>query len=204
MNDLNCSQINYFLTNKEKCLNFSTTNNCLSLDYGTLGCSFCSNGYILSNNICQPDITLYCLTLNPGATSCQVCKQNFYMKNGECFPFPPFCTVYNNICTQCQLGFQLVNGNCVDPNCQTINPITRFCQICVINYKLNQNGVCKFMDPNCQQFNDFGDCAQCIKGYNFRSSLQYCVFQDVNCLIFNNLSGGCTMCKPFYYYNKQV
>lgn len=172
-------------------------------DFGSSTCSYCQSGFILVNGSCNLMANNFCQTF-ANDNACLACKPTFFLRNGRCNPFPPNCIAFTFTCTQCQSNFQLVNGNCVDPNCQTINPVTRACQICVVNYKLNPNGVCKFMDPNCQQFNSNGDCLRCLNGYSVKSSLQYCVYQDVNCLIFNNVSGGCTMCKPFFSYNEQV
>lgn len=108
-------------------------------------------------------------------------------------------------CQQCQPGFQLINGKCIDPNCQTINSVTGLCQMCVLNYQQNSIGICKFIDPNCIQFNfnGTGDCVQCIKGYLLKPNSQYCVYQDVNCLSFDETTGNCKLCKVSYYYNTQ-
>jgi hypothetical protein len=204
LND-NCTNPDYLESNQLSCLSLnSAMPNCSILDFGTLTCAYCQSGYNLINGTCSLMSNNFCLTFNANGNLCTVCKKTFYLKNGQCNPYPPFCISYSNICTQCQSNFQLVNGNCVDPNCQTINPITRACQICVVNYKLNAGGVCKFMDPNCQQFDSNGDCSLCLKGYSVKSSLQYCVYQDLNCLTFDNISGNCIMCKPFFAYNSQV
>lgn len=197
----NCTAPDFLENNQLVCSTLNSASNCMIVDFGSSNCVYCQSGFNLANGTCTPMINNFCLVFNSNGNTCQTCKQTFFLKNGQCNPFPPFCISYSNTCTQCQSNFKLVNGNCVDPNCQTINPITRTCQICTVNYKLNPNGVCKFMDPNCQQFNANGDCLLCLKGYSVRSSLQYCVYQDLNCLTFNNVTGSCVLCKPFYAYN---
>lgn len=178
--------------------------NCARVDLALSICLHCFQGFDLVNGSCTNFADNFCLTFAPNSPSCSLCKQTFFLSNGVCIPFPPNCINFTNICVGCQGNFKLVSGRCIDPYCQTINPITRSCQICVTNYKLNTYGVCKFMDPNCQSFNETGDCVKCVMGYNIRASLQYCVYQDLNCLKFDNTTGNCDMCKPFYSYNSQV
>ncbi len=40
-------------------------------------------------------------------------------------------------------------GQCLDPNCATINLATGQCQICLENYVKNAMDICKYKDPNC-------------------------------------------------------
>lgn len=148
----NCSALDYLESNQLECANATGSfPNCLLLDFGRAACTFCAAGFDLINGTCQSIADGFCL--NTSARTCRTCKQGFFLRNGQCAPFPPYCVAFSAACTACQPNFQLVGGQCFDPNCQTANHVTRACQICLANYRVNPFGACKFIDPNCVRFN---------------------------------------------------
>ncbi len=87
--------------------------------------------------------------------------------------------------------FKLIKGVCTDTNCQIVNQITNYCEICLPSYKINVIGACKYIDPNCKTFNSNSECVNCFNGYIIKNNSSLCVYQDLNCLLFNNSTGLC-------------
>lgn len=202
-----CSSPDYFRSNQSACLQsaYAAVNanltGCSIVDFGFRSCLLCEAKLSLQNGGCVTALNSFCLQFGSGG-ACEICKERFYLSEGVCQPFPPFCVTYKKSCEECQAGFQLSNGNCIDPNCQTINPVSGLCQLCVLNYRLNSVGICKFSDPNCQTTTVSGDCSQCAKNYQLKAN-GLCVYQDINCLSFDNITGNCKLCNANYYYNSQ-
>lgn len=105
-------------------------------DFKTGDCLMCEVNYSLVDGLCKSLISNFCTVFNKDG-QCVQCKNLFYLKNNLCNPYPPFCEIYQAGCKQCVNGFTLRNGQCIDPNCQTVNKVTKQCQICVSNYQLN-------------------------------------------------------------------
>ena len=136
-----------------------------------------------SKGSCSSIFLNFCLKF--GASSlCTQCKNKFYLKDGKCYPFPNFCAQYSSSCIRCEDNFQLINSRCVDPSCQVVNNITGVCQICLINYQLNAQNICKYIDANCKKTGKIGDCVECQNGFTLKSN-GLCAYQDVNCLTMN-------------------
>lgn len=100
--------------------------NCLAYDF-LCQCQKCDKGYfIYTDPITEIEICLSCGVDNclncsgPGNDECLICQDGFYMNtnslNGyvSCLPCTDNCLqcTSNNVCTECQKGYQIVDGKC--------------------------------------------------------------------------------------------
>jgi hypothetical protein len=83
---------------------------------------------------------------------CLLCKTGYNLAEAAQCLLPPdaLCAAYNtqNLCARCSNSrVQLLNGSCIDPNCQQGTPGN--CLQCRSGFAVKE-GVCEVSDPNCQ------------------------------------------------------
>jgi hypothetical protein len=109
---------------------------------------------------------------------CVTCSYRYYFgDDGLCTEVSTQCQTWDSVsgkCTSCYSGWDLTNGDCVDPgssssssstdpNCQTSNGST--CTQCYYGYYI-KNGVCSLSNPLCKTYDQWsGDCTSCYDWY---------------------------------------
>ena len=107
-----CKQ-GYSLTDRQ-CIRGQYVPNCLLYNDQTGVCRQCWPNYYLIGNLCWRLPSNCVRTNNQG--QCVECNSPFTPINGQCArQIPPNCYSYNptnNICSKCEIGFQLSNNLC--------------------------------------------------------------------------------------------
>jgi hypothetical protein len=124
-----------------------------------------------------------------------------------CKKKPAFCAQFatqGEICSACQVGFQLVNNTC-----QRL-PAKEQCP----GVQVKVNGVCQVIDENCIFLGNNSKCSLCSRGYEVTllgtcSWIQcgprqyngegYCFNVDAQCQDFDKVEGNCFTCKDSTY-----
>ena len=125
-----------------------------------------------------------------------------YLSNGmACIYISPLCASYslagNGSCLSCKFSLNLVNGFCVDGNCQTL--ANNVCTKCVTGFALNSDQICKFSDSNCLAPLDFR-CGQCSTGY-FVTTSGFCQALPPKCAAADMQSYACLQCIQGFVFD---
>ena len=110
----------------------------------------------------------------------------------------------NNVCTDCEWGHVLTEGNCIarDGNCHTFeSPGSVLCLNCYSGYTVFPQDHSKCVLSNlifeqCLKYNAQMECQQCQAGYVLAANMAaqpafICNLIDPNCLQFNASSKMC-------------
>jgi hypothetical protein len=160
-------------------------------------CIVCSERFYMesSTGICQP-VSSTCNTYNPTNGNCLTCYSGYFLADVICAfgsspstssNYNPYCLkVVNEKCTQCSMGFYLLNGTCtmVNPLCKTFDYTALACTNCYSGYVLSSTAHCEVSSTanvaaGCSQFNN-SVCVKCSNGYYFDSN-KICTLADTLC-----------------------
>lgn len=138
-------------------------------------CQLCSEGYYLSNGVCQPCMS-NCESCSNNST-CSDCFNGYFLNQNssqcvQCAQGCESCTS-NSICRTCEPGFYLQSANGVSTNtcgrcqapcleCQFAN---NYCTVCTVGYELSAIGVCTKCPPGCLACDGYVGCLYCAPGY---------------------------------------
>ena len=197
----------FYLNSQNSCVQCPILPNCIQC-LNNIFCVVCNQGFNPnSNGVC---VALLCPTgfyinTNGGCTQCptllncnqclnnidcKVCNQGFVVNSlGICiaFPQPPYACLVpgtNGFCLQCQSGFFLYNGLCLQPSS------------CNVGFYLDTSGTC-FQCPalsNCISCLNSFTCLVCAIGFT-PNSIGTCI-QRIRCNngFYLNTGGSCTQC----------
>ncbi|KAL4473928.1 hypothetical protein ABPG74_022792 [Tetrahymena malaccensis] len=149
----------------------------------------CSVGFYQSNQSCLK-CNQACSQCADQTNVCDTCADGYYKySDNTCQPCENFCQIclsLNN-CTQCQSGYLLFQGTCLD-NCPQ-------------GY-LNSQGICIPCNPNCQSCQvNVDHCISCNSGYYLYNNT--CLPCINNCSLCQS-STICTQCQLGYFLEDSV
>jgi len=118
----------------------------------------------------------------------------------NCIYISPLCASYSlnySNCLSCKYNLNLVNGNCLDINCQNLANNT--CIKCNPGFALNSNQICQFSDPNC--FVPLpARCGQCNSGY-FVTFTGICQQLPPKCAAADMQTFACIQCQLGFQFD---
>ena len=124
-----------------------------------------------------------CLIQAKDTLGCMVCIDGYYYFNGICKIKTPVCLKFNtlnNRCESCHNTFNLVNGECLDLNCEDY--LYAQCAKCKQGFSISEEGYC--FDPNCGTKSQ-GICTKCLLGYVLDQSSKLCYKSIDGCSVYN-------------------
>ncbi|ELP91786.1 protein serine/threonine kinase, putative [Entamoeba invadens IP1] len=135
----------------------------------------CSADYILSNNICVPDVEC----LNITGSTCIHCSKNHHITDGICTLNDINCVTQNgNICITCENSIN-INGKCVDISTLQCSNFDKICIECKFGYYKDVDG-CKeksLIYLNCEIVSSLNSkCLECETGFILNNNS--CVKQE--------------------------
>lgn len=121
-------------------------------------CLSCAPGFVVSSSQC-----LQCVANCQecaSTTACSTCKMGYYLNsNKQCSPCSSNCmecSASGASCVQCDTGYSIVSGLCVDcdsliSNCDTCNILANsfVCTSCQPGYYSKSSTLCAPCPPNC-------------------------------------------------------
>ncbi len=209
----------YYLDSNSNCQ--LIPNNCLAVTSSGI-CTGCASNYFLQGGICYKTIN-NCFQYSSNG-QCSVCVTNFYLSNQLCYPYPSNCNYFNttiNVCTQCIIGYTLINNNCViqnNSNCLYNAFGSNYCNTCQVRYfeywintttgqvistaLMVSSMACQPYPDFCTNVDLYGNCISCC----FASQLTNgkCVgvstLRILNCDSFDPVNLICLQCTFGYSY----
>lgn len=103
---------------------------CRTSALSTGDCLTCYQGYTLSEGNCTIPTNYDPNCAQKSGITCLTCINGFYISNNVCERLLKTCATYDmrsGNCTSCNIGFQVLNGECMltpkssDPNCARSN-----------------------------------------------------------------------------------
>lgn len=126
MNTTKCGLCNLgFTLYLGQCYYDSCINNCKLCTSPTV-CSFCINGYTLTQNgsFCSPNCAISNCIDCPSAENCSICSPGYYLDSNStscliiCSSLNcQYCQSNSNNCTKCKSGFKMLNYQCYQTQC---------------------------------------------------------------------------------------
>lgn len=174
-------------------------------------CSQCNANFVLiSSGVCEI-VIIGCFTVDLDTQQCIQCLQSYTLTaNGNCTynnptPVTPNntrCSNYSqttNQCLQCLSVYALINGTCVDINCQSQVLVGNnyVCTVCKPTFNISSTGLC--YDQNCFTTVN-GSCTRCADSYVINQT-GICQQITIGCLTFNSTTNRCIVCLPTYIMN---
>lgn len=183
-----CSSGYILSQNGQKCI--KEVAGCIYDSYGV--CTSCRAPFVFNGNSC----TIYGCNRYT-SSGCYECVAPLQLSGDKCVI--QFCDKYDQqqpLCTQCQSGYKLVQGQCIrqDPKCVEYNQ-QGVCISCVKDYIAFQ-GVCIKEDKYCETYSKNGGCIKCKNNYYVPAD-GVCLPQEPGCIY---QAGKCNMCNyPFKF-----
>ncbi|EWS75296.1 transmembrane protein, putative (macronuclear) [Tetrahymena thermophila SB210] len=149
----------------------------------------CSIGYYQTNYSCLK-CNKACSQCIDQTNVCEVCAEGYYKNSDQsCQPCEDFCQICTGInsCTQCQNGYLLFQGTCLEQ--------------CPEGY-LNSNGICIPCNSNCKSCQiSIDNCVSCNDGYYILNNA--CLPCVNNCSLCSS-STSCTKCQLGYFLEDSI